>query len=114
MEGYEQISDTQLKQTELLVWDVLRESTKARNSDTFLILKIAERLGMTVYGKRAGERTLIHWELDLGLMPSFESITRARRKIQAGGQFLPTLPEVCRARRINEERTREYYARGTK
>lgn len=100
-----------LKQVELLVWEVLSNSEKARNSDTFLILKIGERLGHDVHGIKQDGKIIVRWELDLSTMPSFESITRARRKIQAGGQFLPTNPEVCRQRRINEQTMREYYSK---
>lgn len=99
------------KEIELLVFNVLSESEKSRNSDTFLILKIAERFGHNIKAIRRGDKRIVQWELDLDLMPPFESITRARRKIQSGGQYLPTNPEVCRQRRINETKMREYYAR---
>jgi hypothetical protein len=103
--------DLHLKELELMVWELLRDSKRSRNSDTFLILKVADRLGHNITARVKDGHRIVTWELDLDAMPSFESITRARRKIQAGGQFLPTDPKVCRQRRIKEATMREYYGR---
>ena len=101
-----------LKEVELMVWEALRDSPKCRNSDFFLVLHVMKRTGqhITAYDNLLTRQKRIEWTItDWNDLPSFESITRARRKIQAGGQFLPTDLEVCRQRRINEQRIREYY-----
>lgn len=114
----QEVFDTsRLKEVELLVFEVLRDSERARNNDTVLILKVAERLGHKVVVEKDYSRPqsfraftpVVVWHLDIYNMVSFESITRARRKIQAGGQYLPTDPKVCRQRRINQERMRLHY-----
>lgn len=61
-----------------------------RDSDQELIIQIIQ----LVYDARLDAR-------QLGIIRSmnFESITRARRKLQEGGEYLPS-PEVGRARRL--------------
>lgn len=101
-----------LKEVELHVWEALHDSTKCRNSDFMLIINIMKRYGQKVEARynimtqeQRIEWTITNWKE----LPSFESITRARRKIQAGRQFLPTDIEVMRQRRINEQRIKKYY-----
>jgi hypothetical protein len=85
------------------VLELLEQWEEARNDDKFLMLKYWQRYD--------GINTSI------GFGPSFlrrattpETITRARRTIQATGLFEPTDPEVRRKRRIREEEARAHHA----
>jgi len=57
---------------------VLQESNKARNDDKWLIVKVLEKMG----------HTFIDYD-NLKDLPSFESITRCRRKFQEENKYLP-------------------------
>lgn len=61
-----------------------------RDSDAELIVQILQRI------LGAG---LDHRQLSLLRSINFESVTRCRRKLQEGGEFLPS-PEVARKRRL--------------
>lgn len=76
---------------------LLGNSEKARNSDNYLIyLYIKDILGIPLI-----------YEL-FEKFPSFESITRARRKIQAEGYFLPTELSVIQARKKEQEKYKQW------
>lgn len=108
-------TDKKIKDTELLVYSILEESERARNSDNFLILKYMEYIGHDILVHKitrlnGTKETIIQWNIkNINDIPCLESITRARRKIQAGGQYLPTDPEVRRQRRIKEELYKQHY-----
>jgi len=80
-----------------IVSGVLSECEKSRNSDTLLILQTLRKMGFKIY---------IDYK-EIGEMPSFESITRVRRKLQnEEGLFLAT-EDVDTLRKENEKRYRE-------
>ena len=69
------------------VEDILMDDIRARGDDKYLIFKVFDKMG---YGKIDVQRIEISIdEVDMRDMPSFESITRARRKFQAKGLYLP-------------------------
>jgi len=78
------------------VEEVLREDKRARNNDKWLIIQVLRKLGFKIY--------IDYKQLDE--MPSFESITRCRRKFQEQGLYLPD-KDVREARRQEEEEMRK-------
>lgn len=98
------------------VYDLLALYERARNNDTYLMTLVLKRLGWDA-GVEQGMLSRQEW-LSIRIpmekidqLPSFESITRARRKIQARGQFLPTDREVILARMRKQEEMRDYAVR---
>ncbi len=83
------------------VLQILTFYPQARNCDKFLIFKIMGRYLL----RGTGDVNVINLRLeDLQNLPSFESIIRARAKIQNTDHLcLPTTPEVRRRRKIREE-----------
>lgn len=73
-----------------IVAHILRTSEEARNSDTELLIQFLELQG---FGKMSEAQKLAFRKV------SFESITRARRKFQEEGQFLPN-EKVGKQRRL--------------
>lgn len=96
-----------------LVRHVLKESARARNEDSWLILKCLEARGVLIVQKDENlkeEAVLIPYS-SISEIGSFETIRRVRQEIQnTDGDFLPTDPAVLVKRRIREEAIREYYA----
>ena len=76
---------------------ILSHSAKARSSDPYLI---------SLYFKK-------YYGIELGIPTSnknvFESIRRARQKIQQGGRYLPP-EEVIKGRRKKESELRRFYS----
>lgn len=62
-----------------IVEDVLRENVKSRNSDKVLLIFVYRRLGLDLTASQ------IYKLLD---MPSAETITRVRRKLQEQGKYV--------------------------
>ncbi len=101
-----------LKNTTALVKAILEQDKQCRNSDSFLYLKV-----LSVIGKRKGidieTMSVPYFLMNLQgtAFPPFESVRRARQKIQA------TYPELAACDRVedfrieNETAFREY-ARG--
>jgi len=72
--------ETEMKRTKDLVKEILAQDERARNDDKWLILKVVGRI----------TRIYIPYQ-DLEKIPSFETITRVRRKIQNEEKlYLPT------------------------
>lgn len=62
------------------VKDILKDDERTRNNDTWLIIRVLRNMGFKIY---------IDYH-EIKEMPSFETITRCRRKIQnEDNQFLP-------------------------
>lgn len=96
-----------------VVAEVLKETERARNEDSWLILCVLQRMGQDVEPvyDPALRRTVIVWRIvDIRDVVSFETITRCRRQVQNGeGRYLPTSPEVLLKRRIRQDAVREHY-----
>lgn len=104
---------TELKNTTALVKAILEEDQRARNSDSFLYLQVLIRLGE---GKGL-DRVLHYVSIFLLHMaewgfPPFESVRRARQKIQAEFPELSANEKVAEQRKENEEVFREYAREG--
>jgi hypothetical protein len=79
-----------------VVQEVLKESEKARNSDKQLIWECFKKI----------THTEIDFEL-FKLMPSFETITRCRRKLNEEGLYLPD-DKIEQGRYENEQEFRAW------
>lgn len=105
----------QLKTTKALVTHILERDAKARNSDNHLYMQVLiaigekQRLGMVEFMSVAD---LFEW---LGRencpFPPFESVRRARQKVQAEFPHLAASERVQEFRAENETAFREF-ARG--
>ncbi|KYC47434.1 MAG: hypothetical protein AMQ74_01684 [Candidatus Methanofastidiosum methylothiophilum] len=88
--------ENEVKRTKDLVREILAQDERARNDDKWLILKVIGKI----------TRIYIPYQ-DLEKIPSFETITRVRRKIQnEEGMYLPT-KKVKGLREDKEEIIRE-------
>ena len=101
-----------LKNTTALVKALLEEDKQCRNSDSFLYLKV-----LSVIGKRKGisidSMSVPYFLLNLHgtAFPPFESVRRARQKIQEHNPHLAACEAVEDFRTENEMEFREF-ARG--
>lgn len=97
----------EFKSTTKLVKDILQKNPLARNSDTYLYIEVMMRLNPHATKMPFG----MVWKnlQDLGL-PCYDTVTRARRKVQAEH---PELQGSERVRHFRAEREEEYkeYAR---
>lgn len=98
-----------LKNTTALVKSILEQDKQCRNSDSFLYLKV-----LSTVAKQKGidlERMTVPYFL-LNLhgagMPPFESVRRARQKIQAAHPDLAACERVEGFRAANEQEYRAY------
>jgi hypothetical protein len=74
-----------LENTSSLVEKILAKDERTRNSDTWLCFRVYEEIA-----KKYGKRIFIPFEL-FEKFPSFETITRVRRKLQNDeGKYLPS------------------------
>jgi hypothetical protein len=103
----------ELKNTKALVKHILEEDQKARNSDSYLYLKVIEHI--------ADHKGFNLWELtvpyflkymtDYGF-PPFESVRRTRQKLQAEYPELSANRKVAAQRAENEEAFRDFAREG--
>lgn len=93
---------SKIKKVELIVKDVLEETPDTRKDDFLLVAEVYYKLRPDIIKQPFNIVMLGH--KDYGL-PYFESITRARRKLQAENEHLRPPKEVQEAR-LNE--TSEY------
>lgn len=100
---------TDLKTTTALVKAILEQDKQSRNSDSFLYYRVLE-----IIGKRKGvdinEMSIPYFLLNMSgtEFPPFESVRRARQKIQEHHPELGACEAVADARAVNEEGYREY------
>jgi hypothetical protein len=101
-----------LKNTTALVKSILEQDKQCRNSDSFLYLKV-----LSVTAKQKGiyleKMTVPYFLLNLhgAGLPPFESVRRARQKVQAANPGLAACETVEGFRAENEAQYRAY-ARG--
>lgn len=74
---------------------VLKADERSRSDDKYLILTVLRKLGFEVFIPYA----------KMDLMPSFESITRCRRKLQEDGLYPPN-PVIAEKRKEEEQKMR--------
>lgn len=101
-----------LMTTTKLVKSILEEDKQARNSDSFLYLKVLERVakekGINIWGMSVP--VFLCNLKDYGL-PPFESVRRTRQKVQQHHPELAACEKVEEMRMENEQIFRDY-ARG--
>ena len=97
-----------LKSIKALVKSILEAKKDTRNSDMLLYLEIAKIKNPQVLNQTFGGVLL--W-LDKYNLPPFESVRRARQKVQAECPWLASCEEVQNYRAENEATFREF-ARG--
>lgn len=99
----------ELKTITAIVKDVLEHDPKARNSDEYLYLEVCARIG----GKCI---TFPFWKVFTNRkaygLPSYETVGRARRKLQETHPELADNSTVEAQRTLNEEVFRDYARRG--
>jgi hypothetical protein len=101
-----------LKNTTALVKSILEQDRQCRNSDSFLYLKV-----LTEVGKQKGidieKMSIPYFLMNLhgAGLPPFESVRRARQKVQAAHPHLAACERVEGFRMENEAEFRAY-ARG--
>ena len=100
---------SKLKTTTALVRNILEHDTKARNSDSYLYLKvlqnIADREGIDL-----SKITVPVFLSEDSVFPPFESVRRSRQKIQATYPELAASDKVRAGRKENEA---EYFRYAT-
>lgn len=84
---------------------ILRTKPQTRNDDFLLINEVYKEY-ISTQSMSFDLLSRMHRELEL---PPFESITRARRKIQKENEDLKACDVVELARTIQEEKYRDYY-----
>ena len=89
-----------MRKLEHLVRSILSEDIKAREDDKYLITLVYQKLGINI--QDSFQAVLMNKTL-----PSFESVTRARRKVQEKNPFLTTANGI-RKRQKQEEKMLEY------
>lgn len=104
---------TELKNTTALVKDILEQDQKARNSDSFLYFQVLKRLG------KEKDLDLDYVSVTVFLLnmsewgfPPFESVRRARQKLQAEFPELSANKKVAAHRAENEEAFRQFAREG--
>lgn len=102
-----------LQKTKEIVQIILEEDRTARNSDSFLYLKVLERIAA-----QKGDPRIVTIPINEFLLcmseqgfPPFESVRRTRQKVQAECPWLAACEKVNAMRAENEEIYRKF-ARG--
>ena len=104
---------TELKTTTALVKAILIEDKQARNSDSFLYFKVLKKVGFEKnIDIDSMSVTTFLLKLSNSPFPPFESVRRARQKLQAEFPELSGNREVQEHREANEAAFRDY-ARGS-
>lgn len=101
-----------LKTTTKLVKAILEEDKQARNSDSFLYLKVLDHISQEK-GIHLDGITVPDFLLSMNVLgfPGFETVRRTRQKIQQHNPELAACDDVKGLRMINETEFRRY-ARG--
>ena len=100
---------TEIRKTAALVWDVLKEHPQSRNSDMLLYLKVCETINPEAL--KMPLCTVLPSLKEYGL-PPFETVRRARQKIQAVLPYLGSNEKVASFRGEREKDFREFAREG--
>lgn len=104
---------TELRNTTALVKAILEQDQKARNSDSFLYFQVLKKLGkerdfdLDYVSVTTFLLNMAEWGF-----PPFESVRRARQKLQAEFPELSANEKVAAHRAENEEAFREFAREG--
>ena len=101
-----------LKATTVLVHEILKTDKQSRNSDSFLYLKVLEIIGKQK-GLDINSMSIPYFLLNMSgtAFPPFESVRRARQKLQEHNPELAACDAVADARAENEVMY-QHYAKG--
>ena len=104
---------TELRNTTALVKAILEEDQKARNSDSFLYFRLLSKLG-DEKGLNLDNIPVTMFLLSMAEwgFPPFESVRRARQKLQAEFPELSANKKVAEFRAENEEAFRDFAREG--
>ena len=96
-----------------LVKDILIDVPETRNSDYFLYLKVLERTAELNGSPKPKDLTVSYFLCNAKKLkfPYFETVRRARQKVQEENPELKSVPEVARVKAAKEKVFREF-ARG--
>ena len=99
-----------LYQTTNLVKEILENSMQARNSDTYLYLQVVYRVGL-LKGIDVNAMSVTDFLLKRSKLgfPNYETVSRARRKIQAEHIELCGNEEVEAQKEVNERVFKEFF-----
>ena len=95
---------SRLQTYETIVLEVLENSPKAREDDYVLMWLVCQKIKPEICEKPFADVMYHHKAMEL---PNWESVTRARRKVQEKRPDLVS-PEKAKKRRKEEETYREY------
>ena len=103
----------ELKNTKALVKAILETDQRARNSDSFLYMKVIEYLD-EIHGSNLSKMTVGCFLNNMGILkaPSFETVRRTRQKLQAAFPELASSKAVADQRADNEAKYREFAREG--
>lgn len=103
----------ELRNTKALVKTILEQDQRARNSDSFLYMKVIEHLD-EMYGSNLSKMTVACFLVNMGSLkaPSFETVRRTRQKLQAEFPELSANKKVAEQRAENEEAFRQFAREG--
>ena len=98
-----------LKTIKALVKSILEVDEKARNSDSYLYLKVIKHKAVN-YGIDLQQITIVDFlsNMSNSVFPPFESVRRARQKLQEKCPHLAADPVIELFRAENEEVYREF------
>lgn len=88
-----------------LVKSILENDPDTRDDDFVLIYKVAEHYGLETH---SFGYALACWKMER--MPSFEAITRARRKVQELNPSLCSEERIAEMRRKQEKEYHDFYS----
>ena len=99
----------ELRNTTKIVHIILEKDEYARNSDSYLYLKVCEKIGND-RGINLSTMSVPHFFLHLKAynLPGFETVRRTRQKLQAEHPELSGDSNVEAQRILNEESFKEY------
>ena len=99
-----------LYQTTNLVKEILENSMQARNSDTYLYLQVVYRVGL-LKGIDVNAMSVTDFLLKRSKLgfPNYETVSRARRKLQAEHVELCGNEEVEAQKVVNERVFKEFF-----
>lgn len=106
---------TELRNTKALVKTILEQDQRARNSDSFLYMKVIKHLDEN-YGSSLSSMTVACFLANMGSLkaPSFETVRRTRQKLQAEFPELSANRKVTEFREENEEAFRDFAREGVR
>lgn len=87
---------------------ILQNKPYTRNSDDILYLAVIESMSVNVHSHSIADFFL---NRSISCLPSFESVSRARRKAQELYPELRAVANVEAARELREEAYREFYSK---